>query len=133
MYINLFILILVIWFVWGIIEALIRRVRSSNVLLNFVINREKAVAYANGLNEDLWQRVFQSERIELLEAELPHLWVLTTGYPLATTKRWVARKSVRRNIEELERAMYDDPRYLSRSLGELNQALNLPKVEGVSK
>ena len=49
MYINLFILILVIWLVWGIVEALIRRVHAGNVLLNFVLNREKAIAYANSL------------------------------------------------------------------------------------
>jgi hypothetical protein len=133
MYINLFILILVIWLVWGIVEALIRRVRAGNVLLNFVLNREKAIAYANSLNEKLRTWTFRSERIDLLEAELPHLWVLTTGYPLKTTKRWIPRKSVRRDIEELERAMYDDPRYLGRSLDELNKALNLPAVGGVSK
>jgi hypothetical protein len=126
MYISLFILIPVVWFVWGVIGALIRRLRLSNVLLNFVINCDKAIAYANGLNENLRQYDNRCDRISLLEAELPHLCVLTTGFPLPTTKRWLARKSVRSAIEELEKAMYDDPRYLGQSLGEINKALNLP-------
>jgi hypothetical protein len=83
------------------------------------------------------QRIAASAARESFSSSLAshlQLWPAYAGEPPqnpnpSNQKRQKERRS---SIEELERAMYDNPCYLGRSLGELNKALNLPAVGGVS-
>ena len=107
---HIILILLVVWFVWSFIAALIRENRRSNMLLTILHNKKQLDSFAESLTVSLGEAVDRYDRIDILRFELPDYFSLVTGKPVQYFAKWVEKNP--KEIDRIERIMYDNPYYL---------------------
>jgi hypothetical protein len=119
---HIILILLFIWFVWGMFRALIRQNIQSNMVLTIVLNKEKLKSFVEALTVSFGEAPDQYDRIRVLTAQLPRFFSLVSGLPVNYWEKWVENNPKR--IEAIERAMYNDRDYLRNSMSEIDRITN---------
>jgi hypothetical protein len=116
---HIILILLVVWFVWSFIAALIRENRRSNMLLTILHNKKQLDSFAESLTVSLGEAVDRYDRIDILNSRIPEYCSLCTGKPVQYYEKLVERNP--KKIEKIERAFYNDPRGLINTLSEIDK------------
>jgi hypothetical protein len=107
---HIILILIVVWFMWSFIAALIRDNRRSNMMLTILHNRKSLDSVVEALTVRLLEAADRYDRIRILRSELPDYFSLVTGKPTQYFAKWVEKNP--KKIEKIERLMHDDPYYL---------------------
>jgi hypothetical protein len=116
---HIIIILLIVWFIWSLIAALIRRNRKSMMMLTILHNKKEIDTFVEDLTVSLGQAADRYDRIDILTHRLPRYFSLVTGKPVQHFEKWVERNP--KKIEVIERTMYNDPDYLRNLMNEIDK------------
>src|SRR5438309_9913399 len=116
---HILLILLVVWFIWSLIAALIRQNRKSNMVLTILHNKKELDSFVEALTVSLGEASDRYDQIDILTARLPRYISLVTGKPVQDCDKWVEKNP--KKIEMIERTMYNDPNYLRNAMAEIDK------------
>ena len=116
---HILLLLVVVWFVWSVIAALIRQNRRSNMVLTIQHNKRELDVLIESLTVSLGEAADRYDRIDILTARMPRYFSLVTGQPVQHFEQWVEKNP--QKIEMIEKTMHDDRNYLRDAMAEMDK------------